>query len=245
MLTVVSAWATESALALGQVTTTKGEGEIAAIPRLLALLDLSGCIVTMDAAGCQTDLAEQIVAGGADYVLVVKGNQSGLRTDIRHWLAEAASGGRADVFETAERGHGREETRRYCCAAVPADTMRALLWPGLRSVGVVESSRTVGGKRTVEQRYFATSLRADAEALGRAVRGHWGVENGLHWVLDVAFREDESRSRIGHVAANLSVVRRLATTLLQAEPFGKGGVQTRRMRAAWDAGYRERVLQLE
>ena len=245
MLSVVSAWATESALALGQVTTTKGEGEIAAIPRLLALLDLSGCIVTMDAAGCQTDLAEQIVAGGADYVLVVKGNQSGLRTDIRHWLAEAVGGGRADVFETAERGHGREETRRYCCAAVPADTMRALLWPGLRSVGVVESSRTVGGKRTVEQRYFATSLRADAEALGRAVRGHWGVENGLHWVLDVAFREDESRSRIGHAAANLSVVRRLATTLLQAEPFGKGGVQTRRMRAAWDAGYRERVLQLE
>ena len=235
MLSVVSAWATESALSLGQVATTKGEGEIAAIPRLLALLDLSGCIVTMDAAGCQTDLAEQIVAGGAEYVLVVKGNQSGLRADIKRWLAEAVSGGRADVFETAERGHGREETRRYCCAAVPAGTMRALLWPGLRSVGVVEASRLVEGKRSSQRRYFATSLDVNAEAFGRAVRGHWGIENGLHWCLDVAFREDESRSRVGHAAANLSVVRRLATTLLQAEPFGKGGVQTRRMRAAWDS----------
>ena len=245
MLTVVSAWATESALALGQVATVEGEGEIAAIPRLLTLLDLSGCIVTMDAAGCQTDLAEQIVAGGAEYVLTVKGNQSGLRADIKRWLAEAVGAGRADVFETAERGHGREEVRRYCCCAVPAGTMRALMWPSLRSVGVVEATRALDGKRAVERRYFATSLEADAEAFGRAVRGHWGVENGLHWVLDVAFREDESRSRVGHAAANLSVVRRLATTLLEAEPFGKGGVQTRRMRAAWDSNYRERVLQLE
>ena len=110
---------------------------------------------------------------------------------------------------------------------------------------MVEATRALDGKRAVKRRYFATSLEADAEAFGRAVRGHWGVENGLHWVLDVAFREDESRSRVGHAAANLSVVRRLATTLLEAEPFGKGGVQTRRMRAAWDSNYRERVLQLE
>ena len=245
VLVVVSAWATESALALGQVATTDGEGEIAAIPRLLALLDLHGCIVTMDAAGCQTDLAEQIIESGADYVLAVKGNQSGLRTDLKRWLAEAAAEGEADTFETVERGHGREERRRYCCCAVPSGTIRALLWPGLRSVGVVEATRTVSGKRSVERRYYATSLEADAESFGRAVRGHWGVENGLHWVLDVAFREDESRSRVGHAAANLAVVRRVATTLLEAEPFSKGGVQTRRMRAAWDAGYRERVLQLE
>ena len=245
MMTIVSAWATESRVALGQVATTSGEGEIAAIPRLLALLDLSGCIVTMDAAGCQSDLAKQITTGGGDYVLAVKGNQGGLLEDCERWLGQATQAGTVDAFETSERGHGRQERRRYWSAAVPEGTVRALLWPGLTSVGVVEATRTVAGASTVERRYFATSLAPDAEKLARAVRGHWGVENGLHWVLDMAFREDESRARVEHAAANLSVVRRLATTLIRAAPSGKGGVQTRRMRAAWDSRYRELILQLE
>lgn len=245
LLTVVSAWASESAMALGQAATADGEGEISAIPRLLALLDMSGCIVTLDAAGCQTDIAEQIVDGGGDYVLTVKGNQAGLREDCERWLFEATLAGETDAFETTERGHGREEVRRYWSAPVSSDAVRRALWPGLRSVGLVESTRVVGGETATEQRYFASSLAPDAEVLARAVRGHWGVENGLHWVLDVAFREDESRSRIRHAAANLSVVRRLAATLIKAERTGKGGVQTRRMRAAWDERYLLKVLQLE
>lgn len=244
MTTVVSAWASESRVAFGQVATTDGEGEITAIPRLLALLDVSGCIVTLDAAGCQTDIAKQIIDQDGDYVLAVKGNQGGLRTEAERWLFEATLAGRVDAFETAEQGHGRVETRKYWSAPVPDGAVRRALWPGLRSVGMVESTRTADGTTTTEQRYFASSIEVDAETLARAVRGHWGVENGLHWTLDVAFREDESRSRVGHVAANLSVVRRVAATLIKDEPSGKGGVQTRRMRAAWDDAYRERVLRL-
>ena len=245
LMTIVSAWASESGAALGQVATADGEGEVTAIPRLLALLDVSGCIVTIDAAGCQTDIAKQVVEAGGDYVLTVKGNQGGLRENCERWLLEATLSGAVDGFDTAERGHGREEERRYWSAAVPEDAVRKALWPRLTSVGMVESTRTVGGKTSTEQRYFASSLAVDAEALARAVRGHWGVENGLHWTLDVAFREDASRSRRGHAAANLAVVRRLAATRIKAEPTGKGGVQTRRMRAAWDEHYLARVLQLE
>lgn len=245
IMSVVSAWATESALVLGQVATTDGESEISAIPRLLALLDVSGCIVTLDAAGCQTDIAEQITEGGGDYVLAVKGNQGGLREDCEQWLLSAALAGEADAFETLERGHGREEVRHYRSAAVPTGDVRRLLWTGLQSVAMVESSRTVGGTTSVERRYFASSLAPDAEVLARAIRGHWGIENGLHWTLDVALREDESRSRREHAAANLAVVRRVAAILIKAEPTGKGGVQTRRMRAAWDERYLAKVLQLE
>ena len=244
-ITVVSAWATESGAALGQVATNDGEGEVSAIPRLLALLDVSGCIVTTDAAGCQTDIAALVVGGGGDYVLAVKGNQAGLRGNCERWLFEATLDGRADAFETSERGHGREEARRYWSAPVPADAGRRLTWPGLTSVGMVESTRTAGGKTSTEQRYFASSLPADAEVLARAVRGHWGVENGLHWTLDVAFREDESRTRVDHAAANLAVARRVSATLLKAEETAEGGVQTKRMRCAWDPDYLAKVLQGE
>ena len=244
-ITVVSAWASESGAALGQVTAHEGEGEISAIPRLLDLLDMSGCIVTTEAAGCQTDIAEQVVDGGGDYVFAVKGNQAGLRAECERWLFEATLAGEADAFETSERGHAREETRRYWSAPVPQDALRKLFWPGLQGVGMVESTRTVAGKTSTEQRYFATSLAPDAETLARAVRGHWGVENGLHWRLDVAFGEDESRRRVDHAAANVAVARRVAVTLLKAETTVEGGAQTKRMRCAWDPDYLARVLQLE
>lgn len=244
MLTVASAWATEAGAALGQVTTDEGEGEVSAIPRLLALLDLAGCIVTIDAAGCQSDIAGQIADGGGDYVFAPKGNQAGLRDDAQEWLFEATLGGSVDAFETSERGHGREEARRYWSAAVPEDAARAVLWPGLRSVGMVETTRTVGGETTT-QGLFATSLAPDAEVLARAVRGHWGVENGLHWSLDVSFGEDQSRARSDHAAANLAVARRVALTLLHAETTAEGGAPTKRMRCAWDADYLARGLQLD
>lgn len=245
MLTVVSAWATEAGAALGQVTTGEGEGEVSAIPRLLALLDLAGCIVTLDAAGCQSDIAEQITAAGGNYVFALKGNQAGLRDNAQQWLFEATLTGTVDAFETSERGHGREEVRRCWSAAVPRGAARAVLWPGLQSVGMVEATRTAGGETTTMQRLFASSLAPDAEALARAVRGHWGVENGLHWSLDVSFGEDQSRARTEHAAANLAVARRVALTLLRAETTAKGGAPTKRMRCAWDADYLGRVLQLE
>ena len=245
MLTVVSAWATEAGAALGQVTTDEGEGEVSATPRLLALLDLSGCIVTTDAAGCQSDIAERVTSGGGDYVFALEGNQAGLRDDAQGGLFEATLGGSVDAFETSERGHGREETRRYWSAAVPESAARAVLWPGLRSVGMVEATRTVGGHTTTMQRLFATSLAPDAESLARAVRGHGGVENGLHWSLDVSFGEDQSRVRVEHAAANLAVARRVSLTLLRAETTAEGGAPTKRMRCAWDADYLARVLQLD
>jgi predicted transposase YbfD/YdcC len=240
---VVSAWATESGAALGQVATHDGEGEVSAIPRLLDLLDVSGCIVTTDAAGCQTDIAAVVVGGGGDYVFAVKGNQKGLREDCEGWLFEAALSGGVDAFETSERGHGREEVRRYWSAPVPEEAVRKLLWPGLRSIGMVESTRRVDGETSTEQRYFASSLAPEAETLARAVRGHWGIENGLHWTLDVSFREDESRTRVDHAAANFAVARRVGATLLKAETTAEGGVQTKRMRCAWDVDYLARVLQ--
>ena len=245
MLTVVSAWATEAGAALGQVTTGAGEAEVSAIPRLLALLDLSGCIVTIDAAGCQSDIAAQVVDSGGDYVFALKGNQAGLRGDAERWLFEATLTGDVDPFETSERGHGRVETRRYWSAPVPADAFRRPAWPGLSSVGMVEATRTANGRTTTEQRCFATSLAVDAEALAQAVRGHWGVENGLHWSLDVSFGEDASRTRTGHAAANLAVARRVALTLLRAETTAEGGAPTKRMRCAWDIDYLAQVLQLD
>ena len=222
-ITVVSAWATEAGAALGQVATHDGEGEVSAIPRLLDLLDVSRCIVTTDAAGCQTDIAALVVGGGGDYVFALKGNQAGLREDAEQWMMEATLSGEVDAFETSERGHGREETRRYWSAPVPDDAVRRYLWPGLASVGLVESTRTIGGTTSTEQRYFVTSLAVDAEVLAGAVRGHWGVENGLHWTLDVAFREDESRTRVDHGAANLAVARRVCATLIKAETTAEGG----------------------
>lgn len=245
MLTVVSAWATEAGAALGQVTTDEGEAEVSAIPRLLALLDLSGCIVTIDAAGCQSDIARQITEAGGDYVFALKGNQAGLRDDAQGWLFEATLAGDVDAFETSERGHGREETRRYWSAEVPEGAARAVLWPGLRSVGMVEATRTLDGDTTTMQRLFASSLAPDAEVLARAVRGHWGVENGLHWSLDVSFGEDQSRTRTEHAAANLAVARRVALTLLRAETTAEGGAPTKRMQCAWDVDYLARVLQLD
>ena len=242
MTTVVSAWASESRVAFGQVATHEGEGEISAIPRLLALFDVSGCIVTTDAAGCQTDIAALVVGGGGDYVFALKGNQAGLREEAERWTLEATLSGGVDAFETSERGHGRVETRRYWSAPVPEDAIRKLLWPGLTSIGMVESTRTVNGRTSTEQRYFATSLPVEAEVLAGAVRGHWGVEKGLHWTLDVAFREDESRTRVDHAAANLAVSRRVAATLIKAETTAEGGVQTKRMRCAWDEASLERVL---
>ena len=252
-LHMVSAWATANGLALGQVRTAEKSNEITAIPELLEVLSLSGCIVTIDAMGCQRAIAEAITDQGADYVLALKGNQGELRADTEALFdrVRGREGNLEDEFESAAvstyksvtGGHGRVETRR-CWALDVAEQGWVDLegWSKLRTVCMVEQERFDGEETTTQRRYYISSLAPEAEVLLRAVRSHWHIENKLHWVLDVAFREDESRIRTGHAAQNMAVVRRLALNLLKQEPTSSAGIKNRRLRAGWDEAYLRKVL---
>lgn len=247
-LHMVSAWASDSGIVLGQVATDDKSNEIMAIPALLALLRLEGCVVTVDALGCQTAIARQITRQGGDYVLALKANHPELHRETAQLCADAHATAFVDydaaVANTVDGDHGRVEVRRY--AILHDSATLAYLdpdreWAGLRAVGMVEAERRMHGMVTRETRYYLTSL-TDAEAFGRAVRAHWGIENGLHWVLDVAFREDESRVRARHAAANFTVLRHLALNLLKAEQSVKIGVKAKRLKAGWDESYLLKVL---
>ncbi len=248
-LHLVSAWACQNRLTLGQLKVGAGANEIVAIPELLATLALEGCVVTIDAIGCQTAIARQVVAQGAEYVLALKDNQEGLHDGVKRLFAaerpRAFAGLRHDSDRAVDKGHGRLEIRRTWTVSDPA--VLAYLneggrWPRLRSVAMVEAERRVGGASTTETRYYISSLPGDAEPLGAAVRGHWGIENGLHWVLDVAFREDQSRVRHGHADQNLAVVRRLALNLLRREESARVGAKAKRLKAAWSTDYLGKLL---
>lgn len=249
-LHMVSAWASDSGIVLGQVATDDKSNEITAIPALLDALLVRGCTVTIDAMGCQTAIARQIAAQGGDYVLALKGNHPEMHREVAHLFTDAEETGYADydadTAQTVDGGHGRVEVRRYATLSDPA-TLTHLdpdrEWAGLRAVGMVEAERRMDGAVTRETRYYLTSL-TDAEAFGRAVRGHWGIENGLHWVLDVAFREDECRVRAGAAAENFAVLRHLALNLLKAEQSVKIGVKAKRLKAGWDERYLLKVLAL-
>jgi len=248
---MVSAWANEHHIVLGQVKTEDHSNEITAIPMLLKSLDIEGSVVTIDAMGCQKKVAEQILAQGGNYILALKENQPELREKVGELFAPVLLTGELNHHTPSDRdvqegkGHGRLERRE--CWTIPASEWRFYLdmkdkWPGLQSVILVLAQRSLAGETTREPRYYISSLPPDAEALQRTVRAHWGVENGLHWVLDVAFREDESRVRKGNGQQNFSLLRRLALNLLRQAETKHGGIANRRKRAGWDDQFLLHVL---
>jgi predicted transposase YbfD/YdcC len=242
---MVSAWATENKLSLGQVVVDEKSNEITAIPELLRLLDVSGALVTIDAMGCQREIAAQIRRGGGDYVLAVKQNQPTLYERVTEVVSEGLEQDALfiDEHRTVERGHGRLEARTYATFPAPETIDPEGQWQDLGAVGVTFSERIDSrGRTSLEGRYYILSRRLSAQEFAEAVRGHWSIENDLHWQLDVSFREDECRARIGHSAANLSVIRRFALGLLKRETECRRGIETKRLKCAMNDEYREKVL---
>jgi predicted transposase YbfD/YdcC len=256
-LHLVSAWATDQGRVLGQLAIAGKSNEIEAIPALLDVLEVEGAVVTIDAMGCQTAIARRIRQRGGDYGLALKDNHPTLRELVAHHFAVVSAGDAAGLAPARHaavgKGHGRVETRR--CWATDAPEVLAWLdpkraWPGLRRVAAVAGERRVAGERQVELRYHLSSLPADAGAIAAAARGRWGIENRLHWVLDVAFREDECRVRVGHAAENfavlrhiaLNLLRHIALNLLRQERTVKAGIKAKRVTCGWDDDYLLHVL---
>ena len=257
---VVSAWAESNGLVLGQLKVDAKSNEITALPQLLRVLELAGCIVTVDAMGCQKNIAKEIIEADADYVLALKGNQETVHAEVKTFLDAAlaerstsrprgaklsAAAANLAVLETVEKDHGRIETRRYYQSAEVDWFADRSKWAGLRSVGMVEAIREVGGQRSAEWRYYLSSLPLGVAMFARSVRGHWGVENKLHWVLDVQMNEDQSRARAGYAAENLATLRRLALNLLKREKTKKRGLKGKQLNAGWDHAYLLRLLGVE
>ncbi len=243
---MVSAWATANRLSLGQVVVDAKSNEITAIPALLKLLELEGCLVTIDAMGCQVEIAAAILERKADYVLAVKDNQPTLHRGIEAFFLDQMEDDFARVrvgrYETKEEGHGRQEQRAYYVCDAPPDLPDRGRWRGLKRIGVAISITTRDGEATDAVRYYILSRRMGVRSFAGAVRGHWGIENSLHWQLDVTFGEDQCRVRKGLADANLSVVRRAALGLLKNEASEKVGVKNKRLVAASDTAYLEKVL---
>jgi predicted transposase YbfD/YdcC len=239
----VSVWASEYGLSLGQVACAEKSNEITAIPELLRLVDTQGAIITIDAMGTQKAIAEQIIAGGADYVLALKGNQEALHQAVIDHLNEQLEGDLADAQEqvTEETGHGREEARTYLQLPAPETLPGFTLWKGLESIGLVTSCCLRDGKETTEVRYYISSLGVDVKRFARAVRGHWGVENGCHWVLDMTFREDESRIRERHLRENFAWLNRFALSLLKQHP-GRQSLVMKRRSCGWSDAFLMEVI---
>lgn len=247
-LHLVSAWAVEANLTLGQVATEEKSNEIEAIPRLLELLDVRGALVSIDALGCQKEIAATIVSGGGDYVLTVKDNQEHLRDDIEACFIKAydtdCQGIRYEKHETVEKGHGRQEKRVYELIHGPEGLRGQAEWKKLMVIGKCYSERTVGGKTTSALRYFIGSRRCGVKRYGAALRNHWRMENCLHWQLDVTFGEDASRIQKRHGAENFALLRRLALALLKRHP-GKKSMRSKRYEATLDVTFLEEILKQE
>jgi predicted transposase YbfD/YdcC len=244
-LHLVSAWATKNHLSLGQVAVDEKSNEITAIPKLLELLELHGALVSIDAIGCQKEIAAKIRAKGGHFLLTVKGNQEQLLTDIENCFEQACEtdfvGLDHDTYTTQEKGHGRQEERCYTIIRNPRGIRNHGAWRDLCVIGMCGSERTVNGQTTMEVRYFIGSKKASARYYGNALRHHWGIENNLHWQLDVNFGEDHNRTKERTAAQNLGLLRRLAVTLLKHHP-DEESITCKRLQAAWNTDFLEEVI---
>ncbi len=248
-IVMVSAWATANRLVLGQAKVDDKSNEITAIPELLRVLDISGCIITIDAIGCQKEIAADIVEQGADYLLALKGNQGRIHEDVELLFddleASQFTAYAYDYAQTINKDHGRIETRE-CWTIADAEVLRHLRdaqhWDKLTAVVKVRAERRTGSETTVEDRYFLSSLPGNAQNLLTAVRSHWGIENHLHWVLDIAFREDDCRIRKDHGHQNFAILRHIAINLLKQEKTLRIGIKAKRLRAGWDEQYLLKAL---
>jgi predicted transposase YbfD/YdcC len=243
---MVSAWANKAGMVLGQIKTNEKSNEITAIPDLLSMLEINGCIITIDAMGTQKAIAEKIIDKGGDYVLALKGNQSTLRDDVELYFKGTGETDLKktpfDYYKTVEKDHGRIEKREYFVTDDTEWISTKNEWKGLRSIVMVKSERNRGTETSLETFLYFTSLKPNAELIGAAIRSHWGIENSLHWVLDIAFREDDSRKRKNNSAEIFAILRHLTLNLLKCEKTCKRSIAGKRLLAGWDASYLERVL---
>lgn len=243
---MVSAWSNDLGLVLGQLKVDDKSNEITAIPELLDKIDVSKAIVTIDAMGTQKDIAKKIVKKGGDYVLALKGNHKTFSADVEYFFEEESKNNFKDIdysfFKTTNKDHGRIETRKYYLIKDLNWLPQKDEWKELNSIIMVESERTISDKTTKERRYYISSLKEDIEIVANAIRKHWGIENSLHWILDVAFREDDSRVRIKNAAENFATLRHIALNLLKNEKTLKVGVKAKRLNAAWDNEYLKKIL---
>jgi predicted transposase YbfD/YdcC len=245
-LHLVSAWASDLHLSLGQVKTADKSNEITAIPELLNLLSIKGCIITIDAMGCQKEIAAQIIDKNANYVLALKGNHGNLYDDVKTYFDEVEKTNfknkKCTVFQTLEKDHGRIEKRTYVATNDIKWLDEKNDWKGLKSIAMVIAERKEKDKRSVEKRYYITSVAPNAEKIGRYIRSHWSIENILHWQLDVNFREDQSRMRTKNNCENFAAIRRMAITLLKQETTKKLSMKCKRLLAGWDNEYLLKIL---
>jgi predicted transposase YbfD/YdcC len=237
-VTIVSAWSARNQIVLGQTKTDEKSNEITAIPKLIDSIDVTGSIVSIDAAGCQKNIAEKLIESGADYLIALKGNQGHLHNEVSKFLSSIRDqnvyGENIDESETVGKGHGRIE-KRVCLTST--DTLLLPTthpWKGLQTVIMIEAQRVLGEKSSVERRYYISSAKRSAQEFNELIRGHWGVENQLHWVLDVGFREDQCRVRAGFAAENYATLRHIALNLIKQDKTRKGGIKSKRMQAGWD-----------
>ncbi len=248
---LVSAWASENELVIGQRKIDDKSNEITAIPELLKLLDIRGCIVTIDAIGTQRGIARAILGQKAEYVLAAKRNQGKLYEDIRHLFQvdreDGFKGSPFDYARTVNKGHGRVEIRKCWVTSAPEYLQymdRDGEWEGLKSIAIVEATRRIGEKESSEMRYFISSLDVGAEAMLTYIRTHWEVENKLHWCLDMVFREDDNRVRKGHAPENIAIMRKIALNVLRKEKSKKRGAKAKRLICAMDMDYLLKVINL-
>lgn len=243
---MVSAWSSANGVVLGQLKTEEKSNEITAIPKLLGMLDIKGCTVTIDAMGCQREIAKQIVNQGGNYVLALKGNQGGLYEDVQLYMdsliAQELKNKPIETTHTLDKGHGRIEERHYWVTDAIDWLSQKKDWEGLKSVGVIEATRYIGEKITTERRYYISSASADALRFSEAVRTHWSIENQLHWSLDVSFNEDQCRVRKDNAPENFSIIRHIALSMLKKEKTSKVGIKIKRNKAGWDNRYLAQIL---